>query len=354
MNDEFISDEGVAGAATRAVAIEHVIVHDLIKRKRGAAEVALREQEWPVTSLVQRVVDTLAHEYRQRASKSHGRFSNDPEFAAVPVLLRRYALDRDLSFVALTGAMMETLRARAATQSGATGGHVLFAHVHEMDRDEGLLVAVLTEEVGAAITATRELTESRYLNMKGFRYAGRVDLDGLRADAERYVSFLRGSGKEVSEYFRTFLGCDTTIAALQETTKLTEALRGFAVDQMSDEAARTSFLREATDVCAALARAGEVFEVAAFANRMWPGTPQALVSALEDPALALSAGFVPHRRGLKGLTRFSGARPGIWKIEFDRQALSDGDIVYDQVQETLTIRQLPADLLSRLKEEHAD
>lgn len=344
-------------AATEHVSeidILHVVVHDLIKARSGKASVDLATSELEVSPLVKFVVDTLAKEYRTRASKSHGSFVDDPDNAPVPVHIREYAIAQTLSFLDLTHALMGTLRDRAGQQSGATGGHVLIAHVRQENHDEGLLIAILTEEVGAAITKSKGMEESRYLNMKGFRFAGRVDLTGLLANAERYVSFLRGSTKDVSDYFKLFLGCDTTIQALKETIKLNGAILAFAHEHLSNELERTTFLRDANDACLALAKAGEMFEPAPFANRLWPSKPEMLVEALESPAVGLSAGFVPHKRGLRGLVKFSGSKPGRWKVEFEREALTSGDIVYDASQSTLTIKTLPPDLLARLREEFED
>jgi nucleoid-associated protein len=340
-----------AVAAEITISISHVIVHDLIKAKSGHATTDPRDAELEVTALVQRVIDTLVREYRRRASKSHGRFLGDTTNVPVPGLIRQYAIDKTLEFVPLTHSMLASLRDRADQQPGATGGHVLIAQVVEPDGEEGLLVAILTEEVGAAITKSKDMQEARYLNMKGFRYAGRVSLTGLAANAERYVSFLRGTGKEVSDYFKIFLGCDTTIVALAETKKLTGILRSFASEQGMDETQRAAFLKEANDVCKALAQAGELFEVEPLANKLWPKAPQELITALENPEVGLSAGFVPHLRGLRDLVKFSGGRSGVWKVEFERQAIIDGDVVFDPKEKTLTFGHLPADLLVRLQEE---
>lgn len=337
--------------AEPSVRIEQVIVHDLIKTKHGPATTDLRQTQLEVTPLVQRVIDTLALEYRRRASKSHGRFVDDPDNVPVPGWIRLYAIEKSLDFVSLTHHMLGTLRDRADQQPGATGGHVLIAHVVEPEGDEGLLIAVLTEEVGAAINEAKDMAEARYLNMKSFRYAGRVNLTGLEAGAERYVSFLRGTGKDVSDYFKLFLGCDTTIVALKETQKLTALLRSFATSKGMDDVERTAFLKDANDICVALAHSGDVFEVEHFSNRLWPGAPHELVETLEDPAIGLSAGFVPHKQGLRDLVKFSGGRRGVWKVEFERRALQEGDVVFNRELETLTFRELPADLLARLREE---
>lgn len=340
-----------AAVAKPAVTISRVIVHDLIKAKGGPATVDLRDTELTVTPLVQSVIDTLAFEYRRRASKSHGRFVEDTTNVPVPDLIRQYVIDETLEFVPLTKSMLASLRDRAEQQSAATGGHVLIAHIVEQDGEDALLIAILTDEIGAAISKSKDMLEARYLNMKGFRYAGRVSLTGFTENAERYVSFLRGAGKEVSDYFKIFLGCDTTVVALAETKKLTSVLRTFATAQGMNETERADFLKQANDFCLTLAKSGELLEIEPFANKLWSNAPQDLISALEDPAIALSAGFVPHRQGLRDLVRFAGGRAGFWKVEFERQAILDGDVVFEPREKTLTFRNLPEDLVARLQEE---
>ena len=91
------------------------------------------------------------------------------------------------------------------------------------------------------------------------------------------------------------------------------------------------------------------FEVQVFSNELWPASPAILVELLSDPKLELSDGFIPDRRVLKRLVKFSGKTKS-WKIEFDRTALNEKQVLFNP-DETLTITNVPEELKIRLRKE---
>lgn len=324
-----------------------VIVHDLIKEE-GDFSVDEREDLLPVSKTVQRLVDQLVSEYAKRSGKSHGRFEDDEDNYPVQRYVREYHVDKSKTFLELTQAMMKTLCAKAA-KTAATGGHVFIAHTTR-DTSDYLLVAILTDELGAALTKGKDVQDSLYLDIKGFRLAGRVDMTHWNSGGERYLSFLKGRDQaKVSDYFKAFLGCDNSVAAAAETATLIGGLESFAAKQEMDEVAKEEFLSSAHAICSKLAKDDEPLDIQTFANELWPTAPEALVEVLSDPELKLSEGFVPDRRVLRRLVKFSGKTKS-WKIEFDRTALNEKQIIFND-DETLTITNVPEELKGRLRKE---
>jgi len=328
--------------------INGVIVHDLLKQEGGGFAVDEREDLLLVTKTVQRLVDQLVSEYAKRAGKSHGRFEDDQDNYPVQRYVREYHVDKSKTFLELTRAMMKTLCTKAA-KTAATGGHVFIAHTTR-DASDYLLVAILTDELGAALTEGKDVKDSLYLDIKGFRLAGRIDMTSWNSGGERYLSFLKGRDQaKVSDYFKAFLGCDNSVAAAAETATLIGGLEVFAEKQEMDEVAKERFLSSAHAICTKLAKDDEPLDIQTFANELWPVSPEALVEVLSDPELKLSEGFVPDRRVLRRLVKFSGKTP-YWKIEFDRTALNEKQIIFND-DESLTITNVPEELKIRLRKE---
>ena len=142
-----------------------VIVHDLVK-KAGALSVDERPNLLPVTSTVQRLVDQLVSEYAKRSGKSHGRFIDDEENYPVQKYIHDYFVEHTKDFYDLSQAMIRTLCAKAGS-TAATGGHVFIVHISHNEINY-LIVAILTDELGAALTAGKDVTDSIYLDIKGF------------------------------------------------------------------------------------------------------------------------------------------------------------------------------------------
>lgn len=321
-------------------------IHDL-DRREGVHQIRLAERPLAMSATTQRVIDELCDLYNRRASKSHGKFTSAEGFPA-QAQVRDYVEDPGRDFMSLTSRLMETLRVQAQARSASTGGHVLFAHFRREACDY-LLVAIVTDRLSAALTSERDMHDVRHLDLDGFRFAGRVNLTGWAAGEERYISFLKGKG-DVSEYFRQFLGCDSVAQDRVDTSNLVAALKEFVATARMPEIEGNEFLARAKGICERVSRAREELEFEALANELLPKDPAPLREHLAHPDRKLSDRFVPDRRSLASLVRIRGSTRQ-WKVEFERDAVSSGAVVYDPVKGTLTLSGLPDDLVGQLRAE---
>lgn len=331
--------------------IRRLAVHDL-SRAQGGLQFARGNDDLPINDTTQRIVDELDDMYGKRSSKAHGQFSEDRDnYPAAGYFETYIAPQGGGDFAALTELLMNTLVAKARGVPNAGAGHVFFAHF-ERDGRELVLIAIVTEKVGAALTRQFNALEVVHLDLEGYRFAGRVDLTGWQAGDERYVGFLRGRG-EVAEYFKEFLGCVSSVSDKASTQELVSALQDFALDQDMDAAGRDAFLSRAKDILDRSARSNEQVEFRVLANELVPGEPELLTDYLGAADRRLGDGFVPNNRVLNTLVKFKARTPN-WSIEIDRSAFRDGDIVFDPGVNSLTITRLPAELSAKLRAEFAD
>lgn len=325
-----------------------VAVHDLT-RAGATLDMRLSDNDMAVTPAAQRVLDELHSLYGRKTGKAHGRFAVDEDVYPTQRFLREYLDGDGRGFRHMTERMMSTLLAQARRKSNAGFGHVFFVHFED-DVGQFLLVAILNDKVGAAIARDLSgVSDAPHLDLDGFRFAGRVAIDGWRADERRYVNFLKGKG-DVADYFREFLGCDAAMQAKAETQRLVGALRAFADAKGMPLADREAFLSRARGICARCHQGQEELDFQTFANELVPDDPASLVAVLADPARGLSEGFVPDARTLRLLVSYRAKTP-LWSIEFDRAALTGGQIEYRAAEEALVVRDLPADLKAKLSED---
>ncbi|RZF64395.1 nucleoid-associated protein [Sphingomonas populi] len=321
-------------------------IHDL-ERREGVYKVQAADKQLSVTPTTQRLIDELYDLYNRRASKSHGKFTA-AEGYPTQAQVRDYVDDPERDFLKLTSRMMETLRNQAQARSASTGGHVLFAHFRRETRDY-LLVAIITDKLSAALTSQRDVQDVRHLDLDGFRFAGRINLTAWANGEERYISFLKGKG-DVSAYFQHFLGCDSVVQDRVDTSNLVTALKEFVVETEMPEKEGNEFLGKAKAICERVSRAREEIEFDALANELMPKDPKRLTDHLAHTDRGLSDRFVPDRRALASLVRFRGGTKQ-WKVEFDRDAVSNRSVIYDAAANTLTLTGLPDDLVEQLKSE---
>lgn len=330
-----------------------LVVHKLEKDRQGGARVVPRTSELTVTEPTQRLVGEIHRLYGDRASKGYGKFEQDEDNYPMPRYARRYFVEQNLNFYDLSILMMNMLCERSRSEPLATGGYVLIAHV-ENSATHFLLVAMVTNKIGTAITEGLDVVDSTHLDLSALRVAGRIDATAWQCGHERCISFLKGRG-EVSDYFKRFLGCNDYIAAPAETQKLNQCLKDFASAKQLSEQETDQFLRQAHDICTRLAEARTAIALDEVANALWPQAPQELQAAFAAPELQLNDGFIPDKRSLRGLIRFKLASPSrAWKLEFERAGLRNGEVFFDAENATLTLRNLPADFIADMRTENND
>jgi len=121
---------------------------------------------------------------------------------------------------------------------------------------------------------------------------------------------------------------------------------------MSEEV-KSEFLRKAYTICKGYADTDRPFELEPFSNELWPDNPEELIAAISESDKSISDGFVPDKRSLNRLVKFTG-KSKHWRLDFDRLALETKEIQFDKEKGTLTITQLPAELLERMIKEYRD
>ncbi len=330
--------------------IHAVGMHHLQRHDDGRYEVQVGNSAIAVSKTVIRLINELHKLYSRRPSKSYGKFSDDTENYPTSVHLSEY-LAGNKSFDQLTIALMAKLAKEAGAKSASTGGHVFFCHF-EREEFHFFLVAIVTDKISAALTDNEDLEDVTHLDVDGFRFAGRVNLSGWSGDDERYIGFLKGKGA-VAEYFKEFLGCDTTIQSRVETTNLVMAIKSFADKKGFHDQQREEFMRKALEICDRDAKSDKVVDFPTLANELYPQAPDELTDVLADPDLGLNDGFVADRRALKRFVTFK-RKTSNWSVEFERKALHDGKVLYNPEDKTITLLDVPEDLQNELKEEIGD
>lgn len=328
--------------------IASLIVHKLIKDPHGVASIELADDLINVTPSAQRLIDHLHKQYAEKPGKGYGKFEEDENNFPMRRFMREFFVDNTTDSYELSRLMMEHLQARAGQEQLATGGYVLIAHVNNGATDF-LLVAIVTEVIGTAITEGLEIVDSVHLDMSNLRVAGRVDLTAWQNNAERYISFLKGRG-EVATYFKQFLGCNDVLVALHETQKVVKGLESFAAQKQLPSVDRDHLFELAYGYLDDLGRNGAPLSLDAFANHIWPEEPAELRATLASEELQLSDGFVPDRRAIKTLMKFK-ATTAFWKLEFDRRGLRNGNVRYNEESNELILTNIPAALRQELTEE---
>lgn len=327
--------------------LKDLIVHRLAKVEGAPALVELRPGVCPLDSPALRLVERLCGHYADRSSKGFGCFEPDEAAYPLPLMLQAHVVERSIDFATLSQRMMAQLQA-CIDDDAETDGFVLVARILEGETDT-LWVAIIGETVGTLVTGGLELADCAHLDFPSLRAAGRIDLSGWQRGDERYISFLKGRG-DVAAWFKRFLGCSDMVVALKETRKLVQALNHFVEDARMEAPARDALFERAHGYLDQLGENGEALVLADVAREVCPEQAGQLERALNAEEIKLKSGFVPDRRAIRPLVRFS-ASGEQWKLEFDRSGLHSGAIHYDRATDTLVLSGLPDYLKRMLQQE---
>lgn len=328
----------------------NAIAHRLIKAQHKEGTHQLRTTCLPESEALTRLINEIHHAYAERTGKSHGVFEEDEINFPTVANLRAHFKDENINFVTTSHKLMDTLLIQSNSANLSTGGNILIADVSQ-GNNRWLIVAILTDKLGATIDENLNLLDSSHLDLSAMRFAGRVNITKWLNDDDRYVSFLKGASRDVSDYFQKFLGCTHTKALNKESQLLVKLVRKAvnsieeATDEQRDTARKTIF-----DYLEQCAKDSEPFSIDTMSNKAWPQNPDVLKSVLTDPDNGITDGFVPQRRALKGLIRFEARNPKKWQIQFEREAVTSGDVQLNDNNQ-LVLNNVPADVLKRYNDE---
>lgn len=295
------------------------------------------------------LIESVHKVYGERQGKSYGEFDPNLTLVSAEPYVHQLKEQEDVDFFALSLRLMILLKNQVDSQNFATGGHVLMFDFTASGK-RWFVVSIVNSAPGTMVDDDFKVVKAPHLDVDGIRFAGRVNLTDWLPAAKRYISFLRGKNSEVSQYFQKFLGCSTAQQDLADTRNLVKAVKQFAADQMLDDATKERLLTEVNNFAREKAELQQPMILGELANRVWPEDPEILNATFAQADPPISDGFIPRKRGLDGLVRFK-AKTNKWKLEFEREAIQDHTIRFDPEEGTLTIQNLPEDILAQLREE---
>lgn len=333
--------------------IKNIVYHILFKEQGTTENVDIKicPTVLPIDDISNELLNQLLKRYQGRAGKGYGIFEDDVDNYPASTILKDYLDENNEDdFLATTERFMNVLKARSETQAGAKGGKVAFIHYEDNSIDY-FLVAILSEKIGL-MAKDWVITKDDILHIENLRFAGRINLTYWQDDNndKRYISFLKGQG-EISAYFKHFMGCNDALMASKETSKLVACIKNFATEQGLDLDKRAHLNNNAREHLDELVANREQFSMQAFANKLWSDDPQAMIDSFQDYGdtndFAVSDGFVPDKRSLKGLTVHT-HRTKHWRFSFDDDAVSSGHVTVENGK--VIFNNPPADIINAYKE----
>lgn len=329
--------------------IHRAVIHQIDKKPDGSPAVLhLATDNLPETQAIENLLHDVNDSYNAKTGKAWGFFHGESGAYPLSGWLGKF-VNGDMEFIDFTLTAAEHLTKLMEESNLSVGGHVLFAF-YTQGLTDYLTVAILQQVETIAVTADLGVATSLHLDTGTLSLAARINLSEWRNNpaSRQYISFIKGkNGRKSSDYFRDFIGCQEGIDGPGETRTLLKAFSDFVESEdLHEESAREKTMA-LVDYATAQTKMGEPINLEELSSLIDEDRPKAFYDHIRNKDYGLSPEIPADKRTLNQFRRYTGRAEGM-SISFEAHLLGSR-IEFDQNNSTLTIKNLPTQLITQLK-----
>jgi len=321
----------------------HAIAHRLT-RQTGEQSYHLKEETFESETLTRTLLSEINHVFSRRATKRYGRFADEGTPFKGLVLSWQ---ERGLNLVQFSRKVTELLAALFEEHDLETDGYWVFLEIEEEDKHE-LWIAHLKQEHSLNFDAHTELNACDFVNFSKMGMCACLDLKRLfKPNDSRYLTLGFGFGdRSATNALMAFLGFFDTVDTQADTERFMAVVRDYSAAMPEETAKR--YQKEVAEFCMDQSKAGETVSFTDLTQSIESQSDVRLDQYVSEQAPELNDQFIPDRTSLKKYIRFTGRTKEV-SISFSNESLGRS-IAFDPSTETLTLTDLPANLIKQLKE----
>jgi len=350
------------------MALSHIIAHRIGRENPSApTTIKLRDNCWQTNGRIDECFRELKLCFIKRLGKDYGRFSDDHASHPLSSWLKEFT-DEKMSFESVTKKAMEHLKSELDKTEELIDGFFVFAH-EQQEAGDSIHIFFAEHNSGQFIDGDMELSDSLYLDTNGIRLAAKISLtDWLSGDAHREantLTLLRWRGeKGLSDAFHAFIGFAEKRDLSAETEEFLDVVSDYTKDLPDDVAQHTK--AQVVHYCLEQDKAGKPVVISELSSQLKNNPAPTKPSTNTDseaptkprPPMPEFSNFVsqkkpaakpeliPDKAQLRQFVRISGRNEQL-SMSFASSLLGDS-IVYDPETDSLTIKNIPPALKTRL------
>lgn len=335
-----------------SIEVKQIILHqlsltdnpDVADSESERLQARLRAQLLPVNDDIQQMMLQLHQNYQGKA-QAYGVFKSESQFARQ---LNRF-LENDLDFLEFSQQSAQQLGKELGKYNFAESGTFIFCQYTFLATNY-LFIALLDSRHSMLVDEELEIQQTSYLNINQYDIAARLNLTELKlsASSNRYLSFIKGRvGRKVSDFFMDFLAAESGFDPKQQNLTLLQAVDDFCQQGELDSKQTQEVKKQAFDYCKGQLKVGEEIVLQELSDTLPSLNQQDFSQFSHEQAYELAEQFPPLQGALKSLTKYSGSGKGV-TLSFDAALLNER-ITWDEQNDSLTIKGLPANLRDQLQ-----
>lgn len=319
--------------------LTHFIIHEIEKsnEKQNSTDLMPKlildsDQEFPLDGPASITFSTRLRTKYTNSISGYGCIDKS-ENSIFQLQLQDYR-DGKIDFIKLSKLHVERLM--TALSEGqqlkwATGGLIVFLEYLEAGNTY-LLITMIKEKTAIAFDRDNfNLEELLSIDMEKIHEGARIDIRKWENDQEPYVSFIKKSSKDVSDYFRDSINCDNYTSSTKYTKAVFDALKDYSTDQEWDDEtkkAKKQLLQDHfVDAINKKTDNGEPIvylkEISVILNQE---EPESFYTYIRQSNIEISDEFQPDRATVRRWKRVT-VKSGTINVTFDVADYESGNIV---------------------------
>ncbi|HGO5856640.1 nucleoid-associated protein YejK [Mannheimia glucosida] len=329
-----------------SINVSEIVLHQLQKTEGENPELNtfLRENLLAISPEVDQMMLQLHQAYQSKA-KAYGIFKPESVFAQQ---LNRL-LEQETDFLPFSHSCAKMLAAELIKYPFADGGTFILCR-YTFLATEYLFIALIDSRNSMLVDEQLEIKRTQYLEIAQYDIACRINLTELKLDAtsNRYLTFVKGRvGRKIADFFMDFLSAEEGFNPQLQNQTLLQAVSDYCEQGELSAPQTREVKKQVFEYCKGQINSGEEIALNELSNALPTLNEIDFAQFTQEQAYGLEENIPPMRNALKTLTKFSGSGKGV-TISFNAELLGER-LIWDELNDTLTIKGLPANLRDQLE-----
>lgn len=329
-----------------SINVSEIVLHQLQKTESESPELKtlLRENLLEISTEVDQMMLQLHQAYQTKA-KAYGLFKPESVFAQQ---LNRL-LEKETDFLPFSHSCAKMLAAELIKYPFADGGTFILCR-YTFLATEYLFIALIDSRNSMLVDEQLEVKRTQYLEISQYDIACRINLTELKLDAtsNRYLTFVKGRvGRKIADFFMDFLSAEEGFNPQVQNQTLLQAVSDYCEQGELSAPQTREVKKQVFEYCKGQMNSGEEIVLNELSQAMPMLNEVDFSQFAQNADYGLEENIPPMRTALKTLTKFSGSGKGV-TISFNAELLGER-LIWDELNDTLTIKGLPANLRDQLE-----
>lgn len=344
----------MAKKKTQNLIVSNFVIHQLLKE---AGTRAVKEKKAPklikIGEKEHAFLYNLDKSYHKKSNPIYGIFADEkPHFKNE---LINYTNHR-LSFYDFSISVVNYYKEILQDTIAATGGYMILCEYSNISTKKDLLLVLMINNKEGYVVNEVNLTleDIKNLDLSRVDVACLINLTDWKnieakteTDRQTYLSFVKGM-KQVSYYFMSFLDVDNKKTSSESTNSLIRAFEDFSDHKQWDRKTKIKKRNEVFTYCNRCMTLKQEILLSKISEILDPVNPEEFEDYSTEDEFRVSSVISGDRTKMKVLKYLSYSDDKL-KIEFDSSLLLNETIHYDDKTKKLTIKDVPQDLIDKIK-----